>query len=155
MLVLCLSFAIALLDQATKHVVMRRLVVHEQISVIPGFFSLRYVRNTGAAWGMLQGSNTLLVGASILMLLVIVFCRKYFLSNSVVSRVAMGLMLGGIVGNLVDRLRLGFVVDFFDFYWKTSHFPAFNLADSAICVGVGLYILQQLRAARRARAQTA
>jgi signal peptidase II len=60
-----------------------------------------------------------------------------------------GLMLGGIVGNLVDRLRLGYVVDFLDFYWGRHHFPAFNVADSAICTGVGLYILSQFLFARR------
>jgi signal peptidase II len=143
MLVLYLSFALALLDQITKYVVRRNLNLADHISVIPGFFDLRHVRNTGAAWGMLSGFSGLLVVFSVVMLLFLIVFRRHFMTDSLVHRIAVSLMIAGIVGNLVDRIRLGHVVDFLDFYWRNHHFPAFNVADSAICTGVGLYMLSQ------------
>lgn len=140
MLVLLLSFAVALLDQVTKHLVRSRIHLGERVPVISGFFDLRYVRNTGAAWGILAGSNHWLIGLSIVMLAVIVFFRRHFMSDDLVSRASIGLILGGIVGNLLDRVRLSYVVDFLDVYWRGHHFPAFNVADSAICVGVFVYV---------------
>ena len=150
MLVLYLSFALALLDQATKYVIRRNLNLVEHISVIPGFFDLRHVRNTGAAWGMLSGLGGWLVVFSVVMLLALVVFRRHFMTDSFVHRIAVGLMIAGIVGNLVDRIRLGHVVDFLDFYWRNHHFPAFNVADSAICTGVGLYMLSQFLPTRPA-----
>jgi signal peptidase II len=141
MLVLLLSFAIALLDQVTKYQVCLRFYPGESLPVIPGFFNLAYVRNTGAAWGMLGGLNGWLAAFSVVILLGIIFFRRSFLSDVLIHRLALGLMIGGILGNLVDRLRLQYVVDFLDFYWDVHHFPAFNVADAAICVGVGLYVL--------------
>ena len=143
MLILCLSFGIAILDQATKFLVMHNLFIGDQRSVIPGLFNISHVRNTGAAWGMMQGFNVGLVALSAVMLVVIVGFRRHFMPDGRLYRVIVGLMVGGIVGNLIDRLRLGFVVDFLDFFWRTHHFPSFNVADSAICTGVGLYILSQ------------
>jgi signal peptidase II len=78
------------------------------------------------------------------MLVVIVCFRRSFLNDVPGHRLALGLMVGGIVGNLIDRLRLQYVVDFLDFHWGVHHFPAFNVADSSICIGVGLYILSML-----------
>ena len=147
---LCVAVAVGAADQVTKLLVMRRLVLGDGIPLIPGFFSLSYVQNTGAAWGMLQGLNDWLVLLSVLMLVVIIVFRKHFVTEALSHRVAMGLMIGGIAGNMMDRLRLGFVVDFLDFYWRSSpHFPAFNVADAAICTGVGLYILSQILLGRR------
>ncbi|MBM4142241.1 MAG: signal peptidase II [Lentisphaerae bacterium] len=142
MLILCVSFAVALLDQATKVIVRARLP-GDPLRVIRGFFSLRYVQNTGAAWGMLEGLNDWLVGLSFVMLALIVIFRRSLLIDTLTHRLATGLMLGGIVGNLTDRLRLGYVVDFLDFHLRGRHFPAFNVADAAICVGVGLYLFTQ------------
>lgn len=144
MLVLLLSVAIILLDQATKQWVTMRFYLGESLPVISGCFSLTYVRNTGAAWGMLGGLNGLLVSLSVIVLLVLVFFRRSFLTDSLIHRLSLALMIGGIVGNLLDRVRLQYVVDFLDFYWLTHHFPAFNVADSAICVGVGLYMVTAL-----------
>lgn len=149
MLVLILSFTIAFSDQVTKHLVRCTFPLGGGRTLLPGLFDLRYVRNTGAAWGMLSGLNHWLVVLSLVMLVVITVFRRRFLTDSLIHRVALGLMVGGIVGNLVDRMRLGYVVDFLDFYWRTRHFPAFNVADSAICVGVGLYIASQLLQAPR------
>ena len=144
MLVLILSLAVALCDQATKYAITRHFYLSESIPLVPGFFNLAYVRNTGAAWGMLGGLNNWLALLSVVMLIGMVVFRRSFLTDITIHRCALGLMIGGIVGNLADRVRLDFVVDFLDFHWGLHHFPAFNVADSAICVGVGLYLLSFL-----------
>jgi signal peptidase II len=142
MLVLILSAFIVLLDQVTKYLVRLHFFPGEAVTIVPGCFNLAFVRNTGAAWGMLGGFNGALALLSVAMLAVIVLFRRWFLSDALIHKVCMGLMIGGIVGNLIDRLRLSYIVDFLDFHWRNlRHFPAFNVADSAICVGVGLYIL--------------
>ncbi|MDD4871097.1 MAG: signal peptidase II [Kiritimatiellae bacterium] len=142
MLILCLSFFIALLDQVTKYLIRQKLLVGH-ITVIPDFFDICYVQNTGAAWGIMQGLNSWLVILSIVMLGLIIIFRKSILQDTLIHRIAIGLMIGGIVGNLVDRVRLGYVVDFLHFFWRNHHFPSFNVADSAICVGVALYVISQ------------
>lgn len=138
---LCLSLLIVVLDQLTKWLVRVEFPLGHSIPVIPGLFNLTYVRNTGAAWGIMGGLNGWLAVLSIVMLVVIVVFRRSFLSDVPVHRMALGCMVGGIVGNLLDRVRLDYVVDFLDFHAAGHHFPAFNVADSAICVGVGLYVL--------------
>jgi signal peptidase II len=144
MLVLILGIAIAFFDQLTKHLVHLGFALGESRPVIPGFFDFTYVRNTGAAWGMLGGQNTALTILSIVMLVVMLVFRRSFLSDTWDHRVALGLMIGGIVGNLMDRMRFGYVVDFLDFHVGGYHWPAFNIADAAICIGVGIYILSAL-----------
>ena len=147
---LIISFAIALLDQITKYQVRLHFGLGESAAVIPGFFSLTYVRNTGAAWGMFGGFNAWLTLLSVVMLIVIVLFRRSFLNDTWAHRCALGLMIGGIVGNLVDRVRLFYVVDFLDFYWRNyPHFPAFNIADSAICCGVFLYMISSFWSSSR------
>lgn len=143
--VLCLSFAVVLLDQLTKQLVLSHLDRTRGVAVIPGFFDLHFVQNTGAAWGIFQGLNHWLVALSFLMLVVMIFFRKHFLADGITARLASGAIIGGIIGNLIDRVRLSYVVDFLDFYIGRHHFPAFNVADSAICVGVGLYVIAQWR----------
>lgn len=144
MLVVLIIIGIVCLDQVTKAIIVSRFGLGDYVSVINGFFDFRYVRNTGAAWGMFSGHGTFLVILSIIMLGVIFVYRRQFLYDTRLHRVAGGLMTAGIVGNLIDRLKWGFVIDFLDFYVGESHFPAFNVADSAICVGVGLYITSQI-----------
>jgi len=141
MAALLLSLVIVILDQLTKQLVRLEFAVGESVPVWAGWFDLTYVRNTGAAWGMLGGQNALLAVLSVVMLVVMVCFRRAFLSDTWEHRLALGLMLGGIVGNLMDRLRLGWVTDFLDFHWRGYHWPAFNVADAAICVGVGIYVL--------------
>lgn len=146
MLILAISWAIILLDQATKELVRLHMVLGASIPLVPGLFHFTYVRNTGAAWGMLSGFGAVLIGLSAVMLVVLIVFRRHFLTDTLEHRLATGLMVGGITGNLIDRIRLGYVVDFLDFFWRAHHFPAFNVADSAICIGVGLYVLTQLTA---------
>lgn len=143
--VLCLSFAIVLLDQLSKQLVLSHLDRARGITVIPGFFDIHFVQNTGAAWGIFRGFNGWLAVLSLVMLVVIVFFRRHVLGEGVVARLSAGMIIGGIVGNLLDRLRLSYVVDFLNFHAGTHYFPAFNVADSAICIGVGLYVIAQWR----------
>lgn len=139
-----LAFFIAVADQATKQWVRGTFALGESRVVLDSFFSLTYVRNTGAAWGMFSGNNIWLAVLSLVVLVLMVVYRRAFLGNSWEHRVALGLLAGGILGNVFDRLKLGYVTDFLDFHWHTHPFPAFNVADSAICVGVGLYVLSSL-----------
>ena len=141
--VLYAALALITLDQATKHWVHSRFALGDGFSVIPGFFDIRYVQNTGAAWGILQGMGALLIVLSIGMLILLLFGHRHLLEDRPSHRMIQVLLVGGIVGNLVDRVRLGYVVDFLYFYWGEYDFPAFNIADSAICIGVFLYLLSQ------------
>lgn len=143
MLVLCVSFAIALLDQWTKNLIRDSLALGDYIPVIPGFFDLRYIQNTGAAWGMLEGRTPWLVLFSVFMLIAVVRYRHHIMDHRIISRCAVGLIIGGITGNLIDRIHLSYVVDFLHFHVGVHQFPAFNVADSAICTGVGLYMISQ------------
>ena len=144
MVALTLSFVIAILDQLSKDQITSQFCLGEPHPVISGFFNLTYVRNTGAAWGMFGGWNIWLAVLSLAILAVLVIFRRSFLVDCLLHRVALGLMIGGIVGNLFDRIRLGYVVDFLDFRFGTYAFPAFNVADSAICIGVAIYALSSL-----------
>ena len=147
---LLVALCVVLLDQASKEWVRGAFSLHESVPVIPGFFHLTYIRNTGAAWGLFSGQNIALSALALVMLAVLVAFRRKILPPGRVHRVALGLLCGGIVGNLFDRLRLDYVVDFLDFFVRSSHFPAFNVADSAICIGVAIYVLGTLLAPRAA-----
>jgi signal peptidase II len=142
---LVIMVVIVVSDQVAKEWVRSTFTHGESMALIPGFFSLTYVRNTGAAWGMLGGYNTWLAVLSVVMLALMVIFRRTFLNDTAVHRTALGLMLGGILGNLLDRVRLNWVTDFLDFYVGSYHWPSFNIADAAICTGVGLYILTSWR----------
>lgn len=141
MMIVLLAAAVTVLDQLTKQWVRDSFALGESRPVIEGFFHLTYVRNSGAAWGMFRDHASVLIVLSIVMLICLVVFRRSFIGDHWEHRLAMGLMVGGIVGNLLDRLRLSAVTDFFDFHYGTWHWPAFNIADSAICIGVGLYIV--------------
>ena len=143
---LLVALCVILLDQAAKEWVRGAFALHESVPLIPGFFSLTYIRNTGAAWGMFSGQNLALSLLAFAMLVALVLFRRKILPPGKPHRVALGLLCGGIAGNLFDRLRLDYVVDYLDFHFRTSHFPAFNVADASICVGVGIYILGTLLA---------
>ena len=141
---LLVALGIILLDQASKEWVRHAFALHESVPVVPGFFHLTYIRNTGAAWGMFSGQNLVLALLAVVMLAALLFFRRKILPPGRLHRVALGLLCGGIVGNLFDRLRLDYVTDFLDFFWRGWHWPAFNVADAAICTGVGIYILGSL-----------
>ena len=137
------ALVVLILDQLTKAVALRQLLPGQPISVVDGFFSLTLVMNPGLAFGMLSSTPTAwrwIVAAlslAALALLATVGIRL-LASGGWTTRVALGFIFGGAAGNLIDRGRFGAVVDFLDFYWRDYHWPAFNVADSAISVGVAL-----------------
>lgn len=137
-----LALPLYVIDQITKVLVLKYIPLHETIPVIPGFFNLTYVQNTGAAFGMMKNNNFFFVGlASVaLIVLFVLTWRKMFQDKP--SRIAAALLASGVAGNLTDRLLHGFVVDFLDVIlpWY-GHWPSFNVADSCICVAAGLFIL--------------
>ncbi len=144
MLVLLLGLAVVLLDQLTKQAIRSAFVYGESRPVIDGFFNLVYVRNDGAAWNFLSGHSIVLILISVAVLALLVVYRRSFLQDQLLHRILFGLMVGGIIGNLIDRIRFGWVTDFLDFEFGTYHYPSFNVADSAICIAVGLYVITNL-----------
>ncbi|MFA5689261.1 MAG: signal peptidase II [Kiritimatiellales bacterium] len=145
MLVFILGLVIILADQLTKLWVRNTFIYGgEPRVVIPGFFNLVYVRNEGAAWGILGGQQLLLILLSVGVLVILAVYRRKLLNPTLDHRIAFGLMVGGICGNLIDRIKLGWVTDFLDFYIGSWHWPAFNVADSAICIAAGIYLISSL-----------
>lgn len=151
MLPLLLAIGVTLLDQASKYLIRQHFYLYEASPLIPGLFDLRYIQNTGAAWGLFAGGHYWLAALSLAVLAALVFFRHSFFGHRRTDHVAFGLMMGGIAGNFIDRVRLNYVVDFLDFHWGVYHFPAFNVADAAICSGVGFYMLSQVLLAHRQR----
>jgi len=147
---LVLMAAIVLLDQVTKAIVVRSLALHEYVPLVDGLLSLSHVRNRGAAFGLLSDWDVPYqsVLLSVLSLCALAAIALYFVRLPPAARLpraALALVLGGAVGNLIDRARLGYVVDFVHAYWREHQWPDFNLADSAITVGVALLVLDILR----------
>ncbi len=137
--------AVIFTDQATKYAASRRLLLGDSITIIPGLFNLAHSRNTGAVWGILQQQQGWLILLSIIVLLLILIFHNRIMCGGTAYRIATALMAGGIVGNLIDRIKHGWVTDFLDFHIASAHWPCFNIADAAICTGVGLYLLASLR----------
>jgi signal peptidase II len=146
--VVLIAAIIAVLDQFTKWLVVHFIGPEESRVVIAGFFELVQVQNTGAAWGMFKDYNFVLTVVSVLAVLALYCFRHSLQLQRRGPRVALGLIAGGIIGNLIDRIRVHHVIDFLYFYVGQYHWPAFNVADSAICVGVGLYIILSWRGDR-------
>jgi signal peptidase II len=140
-----LSFAavmnLLLLDQVVKEFAIRRLKGDMPITVIPNLFNLSYVENRGMAWGLLQGYVWPLAAFACLAMGVLIWKRRSIFPAGVAGTLAELLLYAGILGNLIDRLARGCVVDMFDFHWGVHHFPCFNVADSYITVAAGLLIL--------------
>ena len=140
-----LSFAavmnLLLLDQVVKELAVRNLKGAAAVQVIPNFFNLGYVENRGMAWGLLQGYVWPLAAFACLAIAVLVWKRRSIFPAGVAGTAAELLLHAGILGNLVDRLARGCVVDMLDFHWGVRHFPCFNLADAYITVATGLLML--------------
>ncbi len=114
---------------------------YESIVLIPGFFHIVHLGNTGAAWGIFEGMSFWLSLLAIVALAAIFIFRKRLHLDLLPVQISFGLLCGGIAGNLIDRMRHGYVVDFLDFHFGSYAWPAFNIADAGICVGVGIYLL--------------
>jgi len=137
------------LDQATKAWIVKTFTLFESREIIPGLFNLTYLTNSGAAFGFLNGQHGIwrqvfFVTTALVALLVMIIALRRLRGQSRAVSWAVALIAGGAAGNLIDRLRQGAVVDFLDFYYHAHHWPAFNLADSAITIGVTILILEQL-----------
>ncbi len=148
-ILLILTSTVMSLDQATKAMIVSRFRLNEILPVIGGVFNITYVRNTGAAFGILQNANPVFrvpffIIVPLVALIAIAMIFKKIADADAKLSVALSLVIGGALGNLVDRLRFGFVVDFLDFHWRVYHFPSFNVADSSICIGVGILMLDLL-----------
>jgi len=148
-----LAVGVILVDQLTKLLVLKFLGFAEQREIVHGFFRLVHWGNTGAAWSMLTGYNGVLAAVAIGAALVLILARRHFDPHTLGGQVALGLIFGGIVGNLIDRLMPSrrHVIDFLYFYVirrdeTEAGFPAFNVADSAICIGVGLLFILSWKA---------
>jgi signal peptidase II len=144
-----LPIVIVVLDQLTKAVIRATLPLHESTTVIPGFFDFTHVRNTGAAFGMLNsvdfpGKTLFLSLIAAGALVGIAMYSMALATHQWAARLGLALVSGGAAGNLIDRLFIGSVVDFIDVYWQSWHFWTFNIADSAITVGVTIMILDML-----------
>jgi len=139
-------------DQITKAIVVVDLGLHESVPVIRGLLDLTHVRNTGAAFGFLNaadfpGKPIVIAVVALAALVGVSLYATQLPATHWLARLGLALILGGATGNLIDRLRQGYVVDFVDAYWGDWHFWAFNVADAAITVGVSIIILDLLRPA--------
>jgi signal peptidase II len=147
---LAISLLVIASDALTKWLVSQSIDLHEAIPVIPSVFQLVHVRNTGAAFGIGANAESRVVplllnaGAITVFFVVVVYAFRTAVTDRLLQ-VALHLILGGAIGNLLDRFRFGYVVDFLDFYIRDHHWPAFNIADSAICIGIGLLFLDMRR----------
>ena len=154
LLVFCIG--VLLLDQWTKSMVVQKLPLYQRVDVIHGFFNLTHVRNTGGAFGIFGGEkgglgSILFVVVSLVAIGAIVFLFLRIKESEKMLALSFSLILSGALGNLIDRLRYGEVVDFLDFHLSAYHWPAFNVADSAICIGIGLMALELLKGDHKKR----
>ncbi|ORJ54911.1 signal peptidase II [Geothermobacter hydrogeniphilus] len=153
-----ISLPLLLLDQWIKFYIDRSFALYESVQVIKNFFNITYVRNRGAAFGMLADSSLrmpLFIIIAIVAGGAILFYLHRMTDEQKLGATALALIFSGAIGNLVDRIRLGEVIDFLDAHWYGHHWPAFNIADSAITVGVGLLILDMWREDRRKKREDA
>ncbi len=147
---LCVSFVVVGLDQWTKHLLISRLLLYQSIPIFEGWLNIVYVHNTGVAFGFFNGPNNLpktlfFSGITLISVCVIFYFLYHALQqNDYLQSIFLGMILGGAIGNLIDRFRIGAVIDFIDVYYQKYHWPAFNIADSAISLGIIFLILHLL-----------
>jgi signal peptidase II len=144
-----LPVLIVVLDQVTKAVVRRALTVHESVTIVPGLLDFTHVRNTGAVFGFLNEvdfplKTTVIAVVATAALVGVALYAAQLAHDQLLARLGLALIIGGAGGNLIDRLLAGSVVDFIDVYWHSWHFWAFNVADSAITLGVAAMILDMI-----------
>lgn len=145
---LLIMLLIVISDQLTKLWIVENFALHDSLPVIPGFFNLVLVHNTGAAFGMLADLPMLwrqlfFVGVAVVAVTGLAIMQRRLGGQHPLYAASFGLISGGAVGNVIDRMKQGSVIDFLDFHIKDYHWPAFNVADSGITVGVGLFLLLQ------------
>ena len=146
------TLAVLVLDQATKVYIDRTMQLYQSIPVINGLFSITYMRNKGAAFSFLSSFDyrrPFFILVSLVAVIAILVAYRKLRDDQRFASFSLALILSGAVGNMIDRIRLGEVIDFLDVFWQTHHWPAFNVADSAICVGVFLLAIDMFIEERR------
>lgn len=136
---LLIAFFVIILDQIVKFWVIQTLPLHESRDFIPGLLDFFHLRNEGASWGILSGQQMLFILLTVGMLIYLFYQLKHTSSYQKLSQIAYGLLIGGAIGNLIDRIRLGYVVDMFRFLW--IDFPIFNVADIALTLGLVIILV--------------
>ena len=136
-IIFSIAFAVVILDQFTKFLVKRNFQLNQSMPIIKNIFHLTYVTNTGSAFGLFRGFNLIFILFSMIVILVVLYYAKKIKNNERLLQFSVGLLLGGTLGNLIDRLVYGAVIDFIDFrIW-----PVFNVADSAVTISIVLLII--------------
>lgn len=146
---LWLTALAVVLDQWSKHAVIEHMELHQSIEMVAGFFNLTYVRNYGAAFSLFHDAagwqRWFFTAIALVVSVVILRWLKATTKTQIMLPIAFSLILGGAIGNVYDRLAYGYVVDFLDVYYQQSHWPTFNVADSAICLGAFLLIIDMFK----------
>lgn len=148
-LIILISSIVIALDFITKKIILARVMLHESINVLP-FFSIVHVENKGAAFGSFTnlGNNIFIIISIIAIIFILVYLSKV---HQKLEFVSLSLVLGGAIGNLLDRIQFGKVIDFIDIFIGKWHWPSFNVADSALTVGIILFLISNLRHGREAK----
>lgn len=139
------------IDQASKLYINGTMTVYQSVPVLDGLFNITYLRNKGAAFSFLSNAAwriPFFLVVTLVALVVILVALRRLRDDQRLAQIALAMIFSGAVGNLIDRVRQGEVIDFLDVYWKNYHWPAFNVADSLICVGVALVAFDMLREER-------
>ncbi|MBF0118979.1 MAG: signal peptidase II [Desulfobacterales bacterium] len=146
---ICIAGLIIILDQITKLIILKNLPLYHSIPIIKDFFHFTHVQNPGGAFGFLSNENStirtiMFIGASSIAVIVILYLYNTTPEDKKFLSAGFALILGGAIGNLIDRIRFGYVIDFLDFSIKNIHWPAFNIADSAISIGIIIFAFHVL-----------
>ncbi|OCG07155.1 signal peptidase II [Gilliamella sp. wkB178] len=145
---LLFAIIVFIVDIASKFIILNDFLLYESVNLLP-FFSITYVRNIGAAFSILEGQRWMLAVVAIIISGVIIYMLYRNPSSKKLENFSLALILGGALGNLFDRLYHGFVVDFLDVNFGDWHYPTFNIADCAICVGIGLFIISNFKKSKK------
>ncbi len=150
------AVAVVILDQVTKYIVNTSMLLHDSIPIINGLFNFTYVKNPGAAFGFLSGAppffrSVFFIGVTVAAIMLILYYIRKTKTEEPLLTTSFSLIMGGAVGNLIDRVRFGEVIDFLDLYIGPHHWPAFNIADSAISVGAILLVYDMIHRKDRMR----
>lgn len=153
-LLLMITPVVIVIDQIVKIYVDQTMELYQTIEIVENYFNLTYIRNKGAAFGMLANMDEawrvpFFLCISVIAIGAILYTLHAYKDSSRIFPVALAMILGGAVGNMIDRARLGEVIDFILVHWHQYHWPAFNVADSAITVGVGMLILHMFHEERK------
>lgn len=137
--------AAVVVDQFTKHLVATNMQLFQSIQIIPGFFSLTYIHNTGAAWSILEGKTIFFIIIGIVAIVILAAFYRHLGKHEYADRIGIILMIAGTIGNLIDRFLHVYVIDFLDFYIFNYNFPVFNIADTCLVIGVFIILISELR----------